>query len=81
LDIEIKTLKAEARKLPRLDEKVKAQRHIKEMEKHQNEMRMNLYQHQDEVDQQKENLIAGIEARLKQLISINDLFTKRWILK
>jgi hypothetical protein len=51
------------------------------MEKHQNEMRMNLYQHQDEVDQQKENLIAGIEARLKQLISINDLFTKRWILK
>lgn len=76
--IEIKTLKAEARKLPRLEEKVKAQRHIKEMEKHRNEMRKNLFQHQDEVDQRKENLIAGIEVRLKQLISINELFTIRW---
>ena len=78
LDVEIKTLKAEARKLPRLEEKVKAQRHIKETEKRRNEMRMNLYQHQDEVDQRKENLIAGIEARLKQLISNNELFTIRW---
>ena len=81
LDVEIKTLKAEARKLPRLVEKVKAQRHIKEMEKRRNEMRMNLYQHQDEVDQRKENLISDIEARLKQMTSINELFTIRWTIK
>jgi len=81
LDVEIKTLKAEARKLHRLVEKVKAQRHIKEMEKRRNEMRMNLYQHQDEVDQRKESLISDIEARLKQLTSINELFTIRWTIK
>jgi len=81
LDVEIKTLKAEARKLPRLNEKVKAQRQIKEMEKRRNEMRMNLYQHQDEVDQRKESLISNIEARLKQMTSINELFTVRWTIK
>lgn len=81
LDVEIKTLKAEARKLPKLIEKVKAQRHIKEMEKRRNEMRMNLYQHQDEVDQRKENLISDIEARLKQMTSKNELFTIHWTIK
>jgi len=81
LDVEIKTLKAEARKLPKLEEKVKAQRHIKEMEKRRNEMRMNLYRHQDEVDQRKESLILTIEVRLKQLISMKELFTIKWELK
>lgn len=81
LDIEIKTRKAEARKYLKLDEKVKAQRQIKEMEKRRNEMRMNLYQHQDDVDQKKENLISDIEARLKQMISKNELFTIRWTIK
>jgi hypothetical protein len=78
LDIEIKILKAEARKLPRLEEKVKAQRHIKDLEKRRNEMRMNLFKHQDEVDQRKERLISGIEARLKQMVSTKELFTIRW---
>ena len=81
LDVEIKTLKAEARKLPKLVDKVKAQRHIKEMEKRRNEMRMNLFHHQDEVDQRKENLISTIEARLKQMTSRKELFTIRWFLK
>jgi hypothetical protein len=81
LDIEIKILKAEARKLPKLEEKVKAQRHIKELEKRRNEMRMNLFKHQDEVDQRKESLISGIEARLKQMVRIKELFTIRWKIK
>jgi hypothetical protein len=81
LDIEIKMLKAEARKHPRLEEKVKAQRHIKDLEKRRNEMRMNLFKHQDEVDQRKESLISGIEARLKQMISTRELFTIRWTIK
>jgi superfamily II DNA/RNA helicase len=78
LDLEIKIKKAEARKLLKLDEKVKMQREIKEMEKRRNELRMNLYQHQDDVDQRKENLISDIEDRLKQQTSISELFTIRW---
>ncbi|MBL7138180.1 MAG: DEAD/DEAH box helicase family protein [Bacteroidales bacterium] len=79
-DVEIKTRKAEARKLLKLDEKVKMQREIKEMEKRRNELRMNLYKHQDDVDQKKENLISDIEARLKQRTLIQELFTIHWTL-
>ncbi|PKP21642.1 MAG: DEAD/DEAH box helicase, partial [Bacteroidetes bacterium HGW-Bacteroidetes-21] len=81
LDIDIKTKKAEARKLLKLEEKVKTQRQIKEMEKRRNEMRMNLYQHQDEVDQKKENLISDIETRLKQMTSLQEIFAIRWTIK
>jgi hypothetical protein len=57
------------------------QREIKEMEKKRNELRMNLYKHQDDVDLYKEKLISNIEARLKQMTSTNELFTIRWTIK
>jgi Superfamily II DNA and RNA helicases len=78
LDKEIKFRKTEAKKILSLEEKVKAQRHIKEMEKKRNTLRMNLYQAQDAVDGKKENLIEEIEARLKQKIEKNELFLIRW---
>jgi ATP-dependent DNA helicase RecG len=63
LDREIKARKTEAKKILNLEEKVKAQRQIKEMEKKRNELRQNLYQAQDEVDVRKENLINEIVHR------------------
>ncbi len=78
LDKEIKTRKTEAKKILTLEEKVKAQRQIKEMEKRRNELRQNLYQAQDEVDGRKEQLIEEVEARLKQKITQENLFTIQW---
>lgn len=78
LDKEIKARKTEARKILKLEEKVKAQRQIKEMEKKRNELRQNLYQAQDEIDGRKENLINEIESRLIQKIETNELFAIRW---
>ena len=78
LDKEIKARKTEAKKILKLEEKVKAQRQIKEMEKKRNELRQNLYQAQDEIDGRKETLIVEIEARLKQKIERDELFTVRW---
>jgi len=78
LDKEIKFRKTEAKKNLSLEDKVKAQRHIKEMEKKRNTLRMNLYQAQDEVDGKKEKLIDEIEARLKQRLKKNELFLMRW---
>ncbi|MBI4684877.1 MAG: DEAD/DEAH box helicase family protein [Nitrospirae bacterium] len=78
LDREIKAGKTEAKKILNLEEKVKAQRQIKEMEKRRNELRMNLYQAQDEIDLKKENLINEIESRMKQQIETNELFTIKW---
>ena len=78
LDKEIKTRKTESRKLLKLEEKVAAQREIKEIEKKRNTLRQNLYQAQDEIDSKKENLISEIEARLKQNIETNKLFLVKW---
>ena len=78
LDREIKAGKTEAKKILNLEEKIKAQRQIKEMEKKRNELRQNLYQAQDEVDVRKENLINEIESRMKQKTETNELFTIKW---
>lgn len=78
LDREIKARKTEAKKILNLEEKVKAQRQIKEMEKKRNELRQNLYQAQDEVDVRKENLINETESRMKQKTETNELFTIKW---
>lgn len=43
LDVDIKMRKTEAKKLLSLEEKIKAQREIKTLERQRNEMRMNLY--------------------------------------
>lgn len=80
-DKEIKTKKTESKKILNLEEKVKTQRQIKEMEKKRNELRMNLFKAQDEVDKRKEILIEEIELRMKQKININELFSIRWKLK
>src|SRR4030065_2970410 len=78
LDREIKARKTEAKKILNLEEKVKAQRQIKEMEKRRNELRQNLYQAQDEIDLRKEKLINEIESRMKQKTETNELFTIKW---
>lgn len=78
LDKNIKAQKTEAKKILNLDEKVKAQRQIKELEKKRNKMRLELYQAQDEIDTQKETLISRIEARLRQQIDRNPLFQIKW---
>lgn len=77
-DIDIKSAKTLAKKNVNLDEKLKAQRSIKDMEKKRNEMRKKLYEAQDEVDTRKENLIARIEAQLKQRRKLEALFAIRW---
>ena len=78
LDKEIKFRKTEVRKILNLEDKVKAQRHIKEMEKKRNALRMNLFQSQDEVDVRKEKLIDEIEVRLQQRLEKSELFLIRW---
>jgi len=78
LDIDIKTAKTNAKKILNLDEKLKAQISIKDMEKKRNEMRKKLFESQDEVEERKELLIEHVEARLKQNSTLTQLFTIRW---
>ena len=78
IEIDIKTLKTQAKKIIKLEDKVKAQRTIKEMEKTRNEMRKKLYDAQDDVEKRKEDLLARVEARLRQKTEMKELFTIRW---
>jgi adenine-specific DNA-methyltransferase len=78
LDREIKFLKTESKKILKLEEKLQAQKEIKELEKKRNTKRRTLFEAQDEIDSRKEGLIEGVEARLRQQISENELFVIRW---
>ena len=78
LDKDIKTYKTESKKILILNEKVEAQKKIKEMEKKRNKLRQNLFVHQDEIEEKKDNLIEEIEKRLKQNIKKEELFTIKW---
>ena len=78
LDKDIKFRKTESKKILKLEEKVKAQSEIKELEKKRNEMRMNLYQSQDEVEDKKEKLLDDVEERLQQNIKKEELFFIKW---
>ena len=78
LDREIKCLKTESKKILKLEEKLQAQKEIKELEKKRNTKRRTLFEAQDEIDSRKEGLIEGVEERLKQLVSSTELFSIRW---
>lgn len=73
LDPEIKLRNSESKKTSRLDEKVRLQRLIKDIEK-----RLNLYQAQDDVDSRKETLLSKVEAMLAQKIEQTKLVTFHW---
>lgn len=78
IDAEIKLRKSESKKTSRLDEKVRLQRLIKDLEKRRSEKRLNLYQAQDEVDEKKESILAKVEAMLAQKIEQSKLVTFHW---
>ena len=79
LDAEIRLRKAEARKLNGLEEKVAAQREIKEMETLRSEKRLSLFEAQDEIDARKDKLFDEVEERLRQKNIIEEsLFIIKW---
>lgn len=67
--------KNESEKTLHLDEKVRLQRLVKDVEKRRSEKRLNLYQAQDEVDEKKETPLAKVEAMLAQKIEQTKLIT------
>jgi len=78
LDIDIKTSKTNSKKLLNLDEKLAAQKEIKNLEKKRNEMRKKLFETQDQVEDSKDKLIDRVEAQLKQNATLTPIFTIRW---
>lgn len=61
-----------------LEDKLAGQKRIKALEAHRNEKRRTLFDAQDQIDKQREELIATIEGKLEQRISSVPLFSIRW---
>ncbi|NCD32875.1 MAG: DEAD/DEAH box helicase [Spartobacteria bacterium] len=81
IDLDIKIKKADARKALQLEKKVLLQRQAKRLEGIRNEMRMNLFQAQDEVDEKKEELLETVEARLQQTVETKRIMEVNWRVK
>jgi superfamily II DNA or RNA helicase len=78
LDADIKNLKRQAKIESDLETKLALHRKAKDLESDRSQKRRALYEAQDDIERRKEMLIAEVEARLKQSLEEEVLFTIRW---
>lgn len=78
LDRQIKEARRAATLALTLEEKLAGQKQIKALEAQRSEKRRSLFDAQDRVDKQREDLIANIEGKLTQKSESFVLFTIRW---
>jgi ERCC4-related helicase len=64
-----------------LEAKLAGQKRIKALEALRNQKRRSLFEAQDTIDQQREDLISKIEGKLTQNSVLQELFTIRWSLQ
>ena len=81
LDRQIKEARRAATTAVTLEEKVAGQKQIRTLEAQRNQKRRSLFDAQDQVDRQREELITQIEGKLQQQTSIRQLFRIRWSLR
>lgn len=78
IDRLIKEARREATTALTLETKLDAQKRIRRLEGTRNEKRRSLFEAQDKVDRQRDELISAIEGKLSQGTSTQVLFTIRW---
>ena len=61
-----------------LEEKLAGQKQIRTLEAQRNNRRRALFDAQDDIDRQRETLIAQIEERLQQAVQTEQLFSVQW---
>ena len=81
LDRQIKEARRSATTALTLEEKLAGQKQIKALEAQRNQKRRSLFDAQDQVDKQREELIAVIEGKLNQTTALQPLFVLRWVLR
>lgn len=77
-DRQIKEARRSATTALTLEEKLAGQKNIKAIEAQRNQKRRTLFDAQDQVDQQREELIAAIEGKMNQNTRSEQLFSIRW---
>jgi len=78
LDKQIRELRRTAALAQSLQDKLTHQKQLRDLERRRNSKRRELFDAQDAIDQQREDLIGKIEKQLKHRSGIQTLFTIRW---
>ena len=81
IDVEIKEVRRAAAVSPSLEEKLVHQKRQRELEGKRTKLRRELFNRQDEVEAQRNELIAQLEKQLQQQVEERVLFTIEWELK
>ena len=81
MDRQIKEARRSASMALTLEEKLAGQKQIKALEAQRTQRRRSLFDAQDDVDKQREQLIATIEGKLTQQSTLTTLFALRWKLE
>jgi ERCC4-related helicase len=81
LDRQIKEARRAATIALTLEEKLAGQKQIKAIEVQRNQKRRTLFDAQDQVDRQREELIEQIEGKLAQVTQLEQLFVIKWLLE
>ena len=63
-----------------LEEKLRYQKEMRELEQQRNTKRRALFEAQDAIDLRRDELIAGIEGKLEQRMKEEEVFTIHWII-
>jgi SNF2-related domain/Helicase conserved C-terminal domain len=80
IDRQIKEARRAATSALTLEDKLAGQKQVKALEAQRNLKRRSLFDAQDQVDKQREELIAQIEGKLTQAVKAVQLFVLRWTL-
>lgn len=78
IDVEIKELRRSATIAPTLEEKLAVQKQQRELEAKRNKLRRELFDRQDQIESQRNELIAQLEGQLQQQVEETTLFTIEW---
>ena len=78
LDKQIRESRRSAALAQSLQDKLTHQKQLRDLEHHRNVKRRELFDAQDAIDQQREDLIGRIEKQLKHSSAVKILFTIRW---
>jgi adenine-specific DNA-methyltransferase len=78
LDKQIRELRRSAALAQGLQDKLAHQRQTRDLERKRNDKRKELFEAQDAIDSQREELIVKIEKQLQHTTEIKSLFTIRW---
>jgi adenine-specific DNA-methyltransferase len=81
LDRQVKQARREAKLESNLEMKLASHRTIKELESQRSRLRRALFEAQDKIDIDKEQLISSVEARLEQSTKIDQIVLIRWTLR